>query len=76
MEFNLLAVLSVRPGEIFSADELIEKVFAEKAQKSKVRLARMIGKIRSKLAASSENHVIQTIQHKGYRLKQEDGRDG
>jgi DNA-binding response OmpR family regulator len=71
IEFDLLRALSKLPDKIFAADELIEAVFVDRHHRSKDRLARAIRKIRSKLMASSEAHLIQTIQHKGYRLRDE-----
>jgi two-component system OmpR family response regulator len=69
IEFDLMKVFIDFPDRIFSAEELSMKVFSDNRRRSNAGIARLIGNIRMKFESSSVRaRVIQTIQHKGYRL--------
>jgi DNA-binding response OmpR family regulator len=67
-EFDLLAALAVRAGEVVSHDELIEKVWDAHWTKSTHTLAVHVSALRSKLHDVTGAPTISTVAGRGYRL--------
>lgn len=69
VEFDLMKVFIQFPDRIFTADELSMTAFSDNRRRSSAGIAHLIGNIRMKFHGSSIcAQVIQTIQHRGYRL--------
>jgi two-component system, OmpR family, response regulator BaeR len=69
LEFELMKALLESPGRIFSSYDLMKAMFLDNSLRSQARVARAVGKIRSKLITIDAGcDLIRTIQGKGYRL--------
>ncbi len=71
-ELNLMRIFVQFPDRIFSLNELSEAAFVDSSRRSESGLMRIIRRLRVRLEAThSRSYMIQTIQHKGYRLTRE-----
>jgi len=67
-EFDLLAALAVRAGDVVTHDELIETVWDAHWSKSTHTLAVHVSSLRSKLQDLAGAPTISTVAGRGYRL--------
>ncbi|MEU6038001.1 response regulator transcription factor [Actinomadura sp. NPDC047616] len=71
-EFAVLRYLMSRPGQVVSAEELLEHVWDENADPFTNTVRVTVGTLRRKLAASDEEQLIETVVRHGYRLRESD----
>ncbi|MFI0367935.1 response regulator transcription factor [Actinomadura sp. 1N219] len=69
-EFAVLRYLMSRPGQVVSAEELLEHVWDENADPFTNTVRVTVGTLRRKLAAPDEEQVIETVVRHGYRLRE------
>lgn len=67
-EYALLEFLMKHPGEIFSQEAIMERVWSSESDASPDTVRVHIRKIRAKLDDSSDSALIQTVHRQGYRL--------
>ncbi|TDB93406.1 response regulator transcription factor [Actinomadura sp. 7K534] len=68
-EFAVLRYLMSRPGQVVSAEELLEHVWDENADPFTNTVRVTVGTLRRKLAAPDGTQVIETVVRHGYRLR-------
>ena len=68
-EFDLLAFFMRHPGQLFSPDSLVERVWPSETGVSKDLVRVYITKLRSKIDKDGEQSVIATVHGRGYRLE-------
>ncbi|MDO4314765.1 MAG: response regulator transcription factor [Oscillospiraceae bacterium] len=69
LEFDLLAFLARHPGQVFSYEQLYDRVWRSPINKSLHNLQMCIARVRQKLELlCPERHYIETIRRKGYRF--------
>ena len=64
MEFDILLLLSRRPGQVFTARQIYEAVAADSFDASWTGISSMVYKLRRKLGAS----IIETVRGHGYKF--------
>ena len=64
MEFDILLLLTRRPGQVFSARQIYETVAADSFDASWTGISSMVYKLRRKLGAG----IIETVRGHGYRF--------
>lgn len=72
-EFRLLEVLMRKPGRVFSADELVRKVWLASEEGSSESVRTHIKNLRQKLAKSNCTCAVETVHGVGYRISASDG---
>lgn len=69
LEFDLLAFLARHPGQVFSYEQLYDRVWRSPINKSLHNLQMCIAQVRQKLELlCPDRHYIETIRRKGYRF--------
>lgn len=68
IEFKILAILSAKPGQIFSRDQLIDGAYDDNRIVSGRTIDSHVKKLRKKLADISEQEVIQSVYSVGYKF--------
>jgi DNA-binding response OmpR family regulator len=68
-EFALLEFLMRHPGDVFSGETLLQRVWHSDSEATIEAVRTCIRRIRRKLDASEEDSVIETIARVGYRLR-------
>jgi DNA-binding response OmpR family regulator len=69
LEFDLLSVLSSRPGFVFSRSQLLERVWGEDYFGDDHVVDVHVANLRKKLGEDSANpHYVQTVRGVGYRF--------
>jgi DNA-binding response OmpR family regulator len=72
-EFGVLEYLMTRPGNVVSAEELLEHVWDEHADPFTQTVRVTVGTLRRKLGADGEGApLIETVVGRGYRLREVD----
>ena len=71
-EFALLRYFMLHPGEVISAEQLLEHVWDEHADPFTNTVRVTLSNLRRKLAASGAGEVIETVVGAGYRLARRD----
>ncbi|GLW66172.1 DNA-binding response regulator [Actinomadura rubrobrunea] len=69
-EFAVLRYLMSRPGQVVSAEELLEHVWDENADPFTNTVRVTVGTLRRKLAEPGEEQLIETVVRHGYRLRE------
>jgi DNA-binding response OmpR family regulator len=69
-EFAVLRYLMSRPGQVVSAEELLEHVWDENADPFTNTVRVTVGTLRRKLSDGAEDRLIETVVRQGYRLKE------
>jgi DNA-binding response OmpR family regulator len=67
-EFDLLAFFMRHPGQLFSPDSLLDRVWPSETGVSKELVRVYITKLRGKIDKEGEPSVIATVHGRGYRL--------
>lgn len=68
-EFGILAALAQHPGEVFSNDDLIRKVWGEEYMDERVSIPVYVHRIRNKIEQDpTQPQYLQTVWRVGYRL--------
>lgn len=68
IEFRILAILSAKPGQIFSRDQLIDSAYQDNRIVSGRTIDSHVKKLRKKLAEITEQEVIQSVYSVGYKF--------
>lgn len=68
IEFKLLETLMLKPGRVFSKDELLHMVWGLTFDPGTGVLNVHLGNLRGKMEADGGSRVIETVRGKGYRL--------
>lgn len=69
LEFDLLAFLAKHPGQVFSYEQLYDRVWKSPINKGVHNLQMCMARIRQKLEQiSPDRHYIETVRRKGYRF--------
>ncbi len=68
-EFALLEFLMRHPNEVFSSDQLLDKVWSKESENSPDTVRVHITKIRSKVDKDGQPSLIRTIHRVGYKLE-------
>jgi DNA-binding response OmpR family regulator len=68
-EFALLEFLMRHPGEVFSSDALLQRVWDSESEATVEAIRTCVKRLRQKLDANEEDSLIETIARVGYRLK-------
>ncbi|HEX2369614.1 MAG TPA: response regulator transcription factor [Acidimicrobiia bacterium] len=71
-EFALLRYFMLHPGEVISAEQLLEHVWDEHADPFTNTVRVTLSNLRRKLAAAGAGEVIETVVGAGYRLARRD----
>lgn len=71
-EFRLLEVLMRKPGRVFSADELVRKIWLTDEEGSSDSVRTHVKNLRQKLDKANCNYVIETVHGVGYRISADD----
>lgn len=70
VEFQLLSILAGRPGQIFSRDQLMDRIYTDHRIVCDRTIDSHIKKLRKKIAAvSPELELIQSVYSVGYKYK-------
>jgi two-component system, OmpR family, response regulator len=68
-EFALLEFLMRHPGEVFSSDALLQRVWHSESEATVEAIRTCVKRLRQKLDENEEGSLIETIARVGYRLK-------
>ncbi len=68
-EFAVLRYLLSRPGNLVSAEELLEHVWDENADPFTQTVPVTVGTLRRKLSVDGEPQLLETVIGRGYRLR-------
>lgn len=68
-EFSLLVFFLQHPGKVFSAEALIQRVWASDAEASPDTIRSYITRLRTKLGHDAEKPLIVTVHGVGYKLE-------
>lgn len=71
-EFALLEYLMRHPGQVFSADALLNSVWTSDSSVGPETVRQCIKRIRKAIDAEDESSILENIYGVGYRLKEED----
>lgn len=70
LEFDLLAFLARHPGQVFSYEQLYDRVWRSPMNKGIHNLQMCIARVRQKLELLCPGqHYIETVRRKGYRFR-------
>ena len=73
LEFDLLAFLAQNPGQVFSYEQLYDRVWKAPVNKGVHNMQVCMARVRQKLELLCPGiHYIETVRRKGYRFRQED----
>ena len=73
LEFNLLAFLAQNPGQVFSYEQLYDRVWKSPVNKGIHNIQVCMARVRQKLdQLCPDIHYIETVRRKGYRFVGED----
>jgi DNA-binding response OmpR family regulator len=75
IEFKLLETLMLKPGRVFSKDELLRMVWGLTFDPGTGVLNVHLGNLRGKVEAEGATRLIETVRGRGYRLGSEGGVD-
>ena len=68
-EFSLLQLFMLHPKQVFSADDLLDRVWPTDSEASIETVRQTILRLRQKVERESEAPLIQTVRGFGYRLE-------
>jgi two-component system, OmpR family, response regulator len=68
-EFALLEFLMRHPGEVFSSDALLQRVWHSESEATVEAIRTCVKRLRQKLDENEDESLIETIARVGYRLK-------
>lgn len=68
-EFSLLELFLLHPNQVFSADDLLDRVWRTDAEASVETVRMTIMRLRQKVESDDKKPLIQTIRGVGYRLQ-------
>jgi two-component system, OmpR family, response regulator len=68
-EFALLEFLMRHPGEVFSSDALLQRVWHSESEATVEAIRTCVKRLRQKLDENEKESLIETIARVGYRLK-------
>lgn len=72
-EHRLLLYLMERPGEVVAGDELLETVWGFHPGTGSASVVRVhVGNLRRKMTSLGQGRLLETLPHRGYRLRAED----
>jgi len=72
LEFDLLAFLAQNPGQVFSYEQLYDRVWKAPVNKGIHNMQVCMARVRQKLEQLCPGaHYIETVRGKGYRFRQE-----
>lgn len=72
-EYRLVAHLMERPGVVVTRDELLEKVWGFHPGTGSASVIRVhVGNLRRKMTRLGHGRLLETLPHRGYRLRVED----
>lgn len=69
MEFALLEFLMRHPGQVFSGDALLDRVWPADADRSAQTMRALVKKLRDKLSTRGEPSIIKNVHGVGYKLE-------
>jgi DNA-binding response OmpR family regulator len=67
-EFALLELLMLHPGQVFSVDDLLDKVWPTDSEASVETVRQTVLRLRQKVEMDDANPLIRTLRNVGYRL--------
>ncbi len=67
-EYRILQFLMLRAGEVISKTELTERLYEQDFERDSNVIEVLIGRLRRKLDPQGEQHPIETLRGRGYRL--------
>ena len=67
-EYDLLRVLSLRPGRVWSYEALLREVWGEADEGGHARVRAIVKKLRRKLAAAPGRDWVRNERRVGYRM--------
>ena len=71
-EYRLVSYLMERPGEVVAGDELLERVWGFHPGTGSAAVVRVhVGNLRRKMAQIGAGRLLETLPHRGYRLRVE-----
>ncbi len=68
IEFKLLETLMLKPGRVFSKDELLRMVWGLTFDPGTGVLNVHLGNLRGKIEAEGASRLVETVRGRGYRL--------
>lgn len=68
-EIALLEYLLRHPGQVFSADQLLDRVWSSSSDATAEAVTACIGRLRKKIDSDSDKPLIKTIYGLGYKLE-------
>jgi DNA-binding response OmpR family regulator len=68
-EVALLEFLLRHQGQVFSADQLLDRVWSSSSDASPEAVTACIGRLRKKIDGGAENPIIKTVYGLGYKLE-------
>ena len=68
-EFSLLQLFMLHPKQVFSADDLLDRVWPTDSEASIETVRQTILRLRQKVERDTESPLIQTVRGFGYRLE-------
>jgi DNA-binding response OmpR family regulator len=75
-EFELLAALAARPGELMTREELAEKVWGAAGASRSRTIDVHVGRVRAALSCASSHEYVRTVRGRGYRFVRCEGIPG
>jgi DNA-binding response OmpR family regulator len=69
LEFDLLSFLAARPGQVFSRDKLMERVWGSEDFSDTGTVTVHVRRLRAKLGLGDEPELIETVWGIGYRFR-------
>lgn len=69
MEYEIVEILSMNPGQVFDRDLIYEKVCGYEAEGDSRVITELIRRIRNKFLSYSQENWIETVWGSGYRWK-------
>lgn len=71
LEYNILELLAMNRGKVFSADEILEAVWSNKTNASSKTVMVHVSNLRNKLGQATQgDQVIQTVWGVGYKIEE------
>jgi two-component system response regulator PhoP len=67
-EYRILQFLMLRAGEVISKTELTERLYEQDFERDSNVIEVFIGRLRRKLDPQGDQHPIETLRGRGYRL--------
>ncbi|MBY0550034.1 MAG: response regulator transcription factor [Candidatus Obscuribacterales bacterium] len=68
-EISLLEYLLRHPGQVFSADQLLDRVWSSSSDATTEAVTACVGRLRKKIDSDSDKPLIKTIYGLGYKLE-------